>query len=57
MFPHNEILKFAKVKSDLIFETSTADISKYQISAKSVKGFGSYEHFKFQPEHWLRYML
>ena len=31
--------------------------SKYQISVKSVKGFGSYEHLEFRPMHWLKYML
>ena len=44
MFPWNEIFK---VTSDLIFEISTIRYFQYQISAKSVKGFGSYEHLKF----------
>ena len=57
MFPYNEILKFSEVKSHLIFETSTTNTSKYQISVKSVKGFGTYEHLKFRPKHRLKYRL
>ena len=30
---------------------------KYRISAKSVRGFGSYEHLKFRPMHQLKYRL
>ena len=30
---------------------------KYQISAKSVRGFGSYEHLKFRPTRRLKYRL
>ena len=57
MFPYNEILKFSKVKSDLIFEKAPQNTSKYQISVKSVRGFGSYEHLKFRPMHRLKYRL
>ena len=46
MFPYREILKVLKAKSDLTFRTI---VSKYQISAKQVKGFGCYEHLKFGP--------
>ena len=49
MFPYDEILKFSKVKSELIFEKSTQNTSKYQIAAKSARGFGSYEYLKFRP--------
>ena len=50
--PHVSLLQNSKcpeVKSDLIFETSTPNTSKYQISDKKVKGFWSYEHLKFWP--------
>ena len=53
MFPYNKISKFSKVKSELIHQNT----SKYQISAKSVKGFESYEHLKFRPLHQLKYRL
>ena len=49
MFPKNEILKVFKCESDLIFEVSTPKYPEYQYSAKSVKGFGSYEHLKCRP--------
>ena len=49
--------KFLKVKSELIFKESTSKYPKYQISAKSVRGFGSYEHLKFRPTCWLKYRL
>ena len=39
-----------------MFEISTKNIYEYQISAKSVKGFRSYEHLKFKPTHQLKYM-
>ena len=55
MFPCNEILEVFKVKSDLISEISTQKYSVYQISAKSVKGFGSYEYLKFRPMRPLKY--
>ena len=45
-FPYREILKVLKVKSDLTFGTI---VSKYQISAKQVKGLVCYEHLKFTP--------
>ena len=57
VFPYNEILKVFKVKSELIFEKSTSKTPNYKISAKSVRGFGSYEHLKFRPTHWLKYRL
>ena len=40
-----------------MFEESTPNTSKYQTSAKSVKGFGSNEHLKFRPTRQLKYML
>ena len=46
-----KFLKFSKVKSELIFEKAPQNTSKYQISAKSVRVFGSYEHLKFRPMH------
>ena len=48
---------FLKVKPDLIFETSMPNTSKYQISVKSLKEFGSYKHLKFGLKHWLKYRL
>ena len=51
-----KFLKFSKVKSILIFEKSQ-NTSKYQIWAKSVRRFGSYEHLKFRPMIWLKYRL
>ena len=32
-----------------MFEKAPKNTSKYQISVKSVRGFGSYEHQKFRP--------
>ena len=46
-----EVEKFSKVKSELTFG------NKYQIPAKSVWGFGSYEHLIFRPTHQLKYRL
>ena len=57
MFPYNEILKASKEKSELIFEESTPNTSKYHISVESVRGFGSYEHLKFRPTRRLKYRL
>ena len=57
MFSYNELQKFSKVKSDLILQLAPQNSSKYQISVKSVKGFGRYEHLKFRPTHWLKYRL
>ena len=57
MFPYNKILKFSKVKSELIFEESTSKYPKYQISVKSVREFGSYQHLKFRPTRRLKYRL
>ena len=54
-FPCNEILKVLKVKSDL--KQAPQNTSKYQISTKSVKGFGSYEHLKFRPASQLKCKL
>ena len=49
-----KFLKYSKVKSELIFEESTSKYPKYKISAKSVRGFGSYEHLKCRPMHRLK---
>ena len=54
MFPYNEILKVFESKSELIFEIGT---SKYQIWAKSVRGFESYKHLNFRPMRRLKYRL
>ena len=46
MLPYNEILKVfnSKIRFDI-----WNNHPKNLISAKSVKGFGSYEHLKFRP--------
>ena len=36
---------------------ASQNTTKYQISAKSVRGFGSYEHLKFRPTCRLKYRL
>ena len=55
MFPYDKILKFSKVESELIFKKASQNTFKYQISATSVRGFGSYDHLKFMPMHQLIY--
>ena len=57
MFPNTEILNVSESKTDLIFETSMPNTSKYQISVKSLEEFGSYKHLKFGLKHWLKYRL
>ena len=58
MLPYNETLKVFKSKIWLdIWKQAPQYTSKYHISAKSVKGFGSYEHLKFRPMHQLKYKL
>ena len=42
MFPYNNILKFSKVKSELICGKAPQNTSKYQISVQSIKGFDNY---------------
>ena len=52
-----KFLKPSKVKSDLISETITQkNTYKYHISAKSVRGLGSYEYLKVRPVHGLDVM-
>ena len=47
MFHYNKILKVFKSKTlTLYLRKAPQNTSKYQISAKSAKGFGSYEHLK-----------
>ena len=49
---------FSKVKSELIFEESTKNTSKYIPNFSEIsQGFGSYEHLKFMPTHQLKYRL
>ena len=55
MFPYNEILKVFKSKIWLDIWNKYPKIPKYQISVKSVKGFGSYEHLKFRPMRQRKY--
>ena len=58
MFPYNEILKVFKSKIWIaIWKKAPQNTSKYQISAKSVRGLGSYEHLKFRSMHQLKYRL
>ena len=58
MLPYNEILKVFKSKILLaILKQAPHNTPKYQISVKSVKGFGCFEHQKFRPIHWLKYRL
>ena len=57
MFPYNEILKVFERKIDWISEIVAKSTTEYQISAKSVKGFGSYEYLKFMPTHRPKYRL
>ena len=58
MFPYNEILKVFKCKIwDDIWRKHLKIPPNYQVSTKSVRGFGSYEHLKFRPMHWLKYRL
>ena len=58
MLPYNETLKVFKSKIWLdIWKQAPQYTSKYRISAKSVKGFESYEHLKFRPMHQLKYKL
>ena len=55
MFPYNEYLKVFKSKICVdILKKAPQNTSKYQISAKSVRGFGSYKHLKFRPTHQLK---
>ena len=59
MFPYNEILKVFKSKIWYLtyLKQAPRNTSKYQISVKSVKGFGSYDHMNFRPMCWLKYRL
>ena len=55
MFPYYEILKFLKVKSELIFEESTSKYPQIPNLSEMSRGFGSYEHLKFRPTRQLKY--
>ena len=58
MFPYNEILKVFKSKIWVdIWRKHLKIPLKYQISEKSIRGFGSYEHLKFRPMRRLKYRL
>ena len=48
---------FQKWKLTWYLKQAPQNTSKYQISAKSMKGFGSYEHMKFRPMRRLKYKL
>ena len=50
MFPDNEILKVLKSKLSAHLKKAPRNTFKYQISVKSVTGFGSYEYLKFHHE-------